>query len=82
MVKISCETWVWQILHFCTRTFRSAECFLTENKVEYDFCEFFFKEPVENWLLRSLYYHPQSMNQRNIQKEDPKRKVIWTWKVE
>lgn len=26
-------------------------CFLTENYVEFDFCEIFDKEPVENYLL-------------------------------
>lgn len=59
---------------FCTTTLHSAECFLTENKVESDFCESFDKEPVENWLLRSLYYHPQSTNNRTIWKGVPERK--------
>lgn len=57
-------------------------CFLTENKVESDFCEFFDKEPVESWLLLPLYCHAQGTNNRAIQKGCPKRKGIGTWKVE
>ena len=67
---------------FCPSTFCSAECFLTENKVECDFCQSFDKEPVESWLLRSMYYHPQSTNNRTVQKGVGKRKGIGAWKVE
>lgn len=40
------------------------------------------KEFVKKSLLQSLYYHPQSTNNRIIQKGVPNRKGIEAWKVE